>query len=95
MVHNKFVVDNRKGGFDVHNLNGGGLLYLLDTGKPTQHVPKQVVFTEESKTIVCGSDHGVVFVFGRKQTEPPQVLKHAEGSLIQAIAVCVSSCSDT
>jgi hypothetical protein len=86
-VHNQFVVDNGKGGFDVHNLDSGGLLYSLDTGKPIQRVPKRALFAEESKTIVCGSDHGAVYIFGHKQSEPLQVLKHAEGGLVQAIAV--------
>jgi hypothetical protein len=51
---NQFVVDNGKGGFDVHDLDSGNLLQSLFTKKPTQHVPKGVVIAEESKTIVCG-----------------------------------------
>ncbi len=55
------------------------------TAKPISRVPRQVVFTEESRVVVGGSDHGAVYVFGRKSGTVLQILKHAAKGLVQTV----------
>jgi hypothetical protein len=87
---NQFMVDNGKTSLDVHNLDGSSsFLQTLSTSKLTWSLPKQVVFAEELKTIVCGSDHGAVYVFSHRQSQPVQVLQHVERELIQTVTVSV------
>lgn len=81
------MVDNGKGGFDLHHLDSGVYIRTLFTRKPTRRVPKQAVFAEVSKGVVCGSDHGSIYVFGRKGSEPLQILQHAADALVQTVTV--------
>ncbi len=55
------------------------------TMKPVSRVPRQVVFTEESRVVVGGSDHGVVYVFGCKSGGMLQILRHAPKGLVQTV----------
>lgn len=49
---------------------------------------KKAVFGERGRVIVCGSDHGLVYLFSPEETNPVQVLKHGEESeLIQTVEV--------
>lgn len=72
-------------------------LYSPTRTAPTRHfeVPtsrkfvKQGVFGENGKVAVCGSDHGVAYLFALKGGKPFQTLRHGrKGDLIQAVDVC-------
>ena len=77
MVMKQFIVNNATNGFDIHCLNTGMYIHILDTGKPIRHVLKQVAFVEESKIIVTGSDHSAVYIFDDNRHKS-QVLQHSE-----------------
>lgn len=80
-------MDNATDGFDVYHLESGNFIRNLPTGSPTKRFPKQVAFGEDSKVIVGGSDHGVVYVFDRKTGVLLDHLHHAKGGMVQAVAV--------
>lgn len=85
---NQFVMDNAIDGFDLRQLDNGAYVRTFPTGVPIKTVPKQVLFGEESRIVVGGSDHGAVYVFDRKTGTPLDVLRHADKGLVQTIAVC-------
>jgi outer membrane protein assembly factor BamB len=76
----------------LHKLNDGTYLRNFPTGEPNQYVNKQVVFAEDSKVVVGGSDHGVVYVFDRDTGVSLDRLCHASGGLVQTVAVSDSGC---
>lgn len=57
------------------------------TRKPAVPRPKQVAYGEDGKVVVAGSDHGVVYVFGKKDASTLDRLMHPEGGLVQALTV--------
>ncbi|KAF7339056.1 WD40 repeat-like protein [Mycena venus] len=68
------TVDNRRTAVCIDDIDFGAVLYRLDDHQrvKTFHVPnedkrpRQVRFVDDSKTIVIGSDHGVIYVFDRR-----------------------------
>jgi hypothetical protein len=49
---------------------------------------KDGVFAEESTVVICGSDHGKIYVFSTASPDPVQVIKQANGKVeIQTVAV--------
>jgi len=40
-----------------------------------------VAYGETGQAIICGSNHGKVYVFG-KSTDEPEILVHAEGKVL-------------
>ena len=85
------VIDNVRTGFDLWDLSNDTHLQTFPTGKPTRYLPRKVAFAEGGKTIICGSDHGLVFVFDRQTGAPLDVLQHATGNLSQTVAVSTTS----
>jgi glucose dehydrogenase len=41
-----------------------------------------VLFGEDGKVVVGGSDHGSIYVFDRRTGEQLQALKHADGTVL-------------
>jgi hypothetical protein len=80
-------VDNVADGFDLHQLDNGTYVRTFFTGTAQKTYPKQVVFGEEAKVVVGGSDHGAIYVFDRRTGEQLQVLRHAEKGMVQTITV--------
>ncbi|PPQ82202.1 hypothetical protein CVT26_009573 [Gymnopilus dilepis] len=79
------LVDNMRNGFD---------LYPHNRNHPSRHFPvpatkmyvKAGVFGERGTIAVCGSDHGMVYVFGLADSKPKQTLLHGSGTdLVQVI----------
>ena len=50
-------------------------------------MPKQVVFCEDHKAVVGGSDHGHVYVFDRRSGQTLDKLPHDDKGMVQTIAV--------
>ena len=81
------VLDNIRSGYDLWDLTKDEFVQTFPTGKPDRHLPRQVVFADKSKTVVGGSDHGVVYVFDRKTGAPLDVLHQGQRGLVQTVAV--------
>lgn len=80
----------------IDNMNNGFDLYLSNRTTPTKtftvathrRFVKGGVFAELGKAVVCGSDHGKVYVFGIDNGKPWQILKHGNAEqMIQAVEV--------
>lgn len=84
-----FVVDNATDGFTLYRLENEGEdpIRTFTTAVPIVSVPKQVAFGEEGKMVAGGSDNGSVYVFDRKTGKLLDTLHHADGGLVQTIAV--------
>jgi hypothetical protein len=80
-------MDNIVDGYDMHQLDNTTYIRTLLTRGYRIGVPKQVVFGEDYKVVVGGSDHGAIYVFDRRTGEKLQTLKHAEGGLVQTVTV--------
>ncbi|KAG1843965.1 hypothetical protein F4604DRAFT_1547576, partial [Suillus subluteus] len=82
-----FIVDNATDGFTLYRLEGDGEpVRMFATGLPSMSVPKQVVFREEGKVVVGGSDHGLVYIFDQKTGQTLETLHHADTGLVQTIS---------
>lgn len=86
---NLVAIDNVGDGFSLHRADTVECLRNFPTGTPTRRVCKQVVFGEDGKVIIGGSDHGSVYIFDRKTGTPIEVLRHALKGLVQAVAVSI------
>jgi hypothetical protein len=84
-----FVVDNATDGFTMYRLEDEGEepVRTFTTAVPSMLVPKQVAFGEEGRVVAGGSDNGLVYIFDRKAGELLETLRHANGGLVQTIAV--------
>jgi len=76
-------------GFNLHKLDNGAYVRNFPTRTPKQHMIKQVALTEDSKVVVGGSDHGVVYVFDRETGSTLNTLHHADGGLVQTVTVSI------
>lgn len=88
-------MDNAVDGFDLYQLESNTFIRNFPTGVPIQRFPKQVLFGENSKVIIGGSDHGQVYVFDRKSGSLLDTLHHAKHGLVQTIAVSSEFEDDT
>ena len=83
----QFVVDNATDGFSLYDLETADFIRKYATGIPKRTYPKQVTFGEESRVVVGGSDHGVIYVFDRKSGRLLDVLGHAKDRLVLTVGV--------
>ncbi|KAJ7238889.1 WD40-repeat-containing domain protein [Mycena rebaudengoi] len=60
--------------------------FSIPVTKPAPRV-RQVALTDDCKTIVSGSDHGVVYVFDRTHETPAAVLRVKDAEWVQTVAV--------
>ncbi|TDL19963.1 WD40 repeat-like protein [Rickenella mellea] len=87
---NEFVVDSIANGFDLHHLDNGVWKRNYPTGKPERTRPKQVVFGEDGRIVVGGSDHGTVYVFDSQTASPLYILEH-RGRMVQTLTVSLTA----
>lgn len=86
-VYGNILVDNMTNGFDLYNPSrtAPSKSFVVPT---TKMFAKKGVFGEKGHTVVTGSDHGKVYVFGVSNTESMQRLEHgSESVMIQAVEV--------
>lgn len=81
------MVDTVANGFSLYQFENSVWKRDFPTGTPIRRLPKQVAFGEDSKVVVGGSDHGVVYVFDRKTASPLQILRHGDDEMVQTLAV--------
>ena len=80
------LIDNMTNGFDLYSATRTTPLrsFYIETSR--KYV-KKGVFGEKGSIVICGSDHGKVYVFGTNKGETLQTLKHGKGGLIQTVEV--------
>ena len=82
-----FLIDNMSNGFDLYLPNRGAPSHTFKVENKKKFV-KNGVFGEAGKVAVCGSDHGVVYVFGLSKKDLLHVLKPRNGGkMIQTVEV--------
>ncbi|KAJ6484907.1 WD40-repeat-containing domain protein [Mycena sanguinolenta] len=69
-------IDTRRATVCIDDIHSGGIIYRLDDHQRVKALavpfttqekrPRQVRFVDDSKVIVIGSDHGVVYIFDRR-----------------------------
>lgn len=73
------VIDNLTEGFDIYHTNRMAAVRRLSV--PPQRrgfFARGLAFGEAAMAIVCGSDHGKVYIFGKSSNESENLV-HAEG----------------
>jgi hypothetical protein len=81
------LIENLSKGFDLYDLPRSSPSYTFAI-PTTKRCIKAGVFAEESSVVVCGSDHGKVYVFSTASPIPLQILKQAGGlTAIQTLDV--------
>jgi len=74
-------------GFDLYSANRPAPVRTFPVRSARKYV-KCGVFAEGGRAIVCGSDHGKVYVFSIADTKPKQELLHGNrNQMIQTVAV--------
>lgn len=76
-------------GFDLYPL---GSTTPMETFQipVSKRMIKSTAFTENGKGVVCGSDHGKIYIYASKNAQPAHILKVAgKTDPIQAVAVGV------
>ena len=81
------VIDNVGCGFDLYKMDSGTFVRGLVTREPSKTYPKAVTFADNSRAIVGGSDHGLIYIFERKTGKLIQSLRHAKNGGVQTVAV--------
>jgi hypothetical protein len=81
------LVDNLSKGFDLYELPRSSPSYSFAVPNKKKCV-KDGAFAEKASAIVCGTDHGQVYVFSTASSTPMQILRAAGKTVeIQAIGV--------
>ena len=73
--------------FILIEVPSGQILQRLPTGKRVKRLARQGVFAENSNHIICGSDHGIAYVFGRESGMQIGRLNHGKPLIIQHLHV--------
>ncbi|KAJ7437531.1 WD40-repeat-containing domain protein [Mycena latifolia] len=90
------AVDTRRGAVCIDDTESGAILYRLDDHqriktfpipRTKEKRPRQVRFVDDSKAIVIGSDHGIVYIFDRCNAEIIDKLMLKGEDWVQTIAV--------
>ncbi|KJA24988.1 hypothetical protein HYPSUDRAFT_53484 [Hypholoma sublateritium FD-334 SS-4] len=80
-----YLVDNMADGFDLYPPNRTSAIQKFKVATSRKYV-KQAVFAEKGKLAVCGSDHGLAYIFDINLSCIPQRLNHGKGDeLIQTV----------
>ena len=82
----KAVVDNTEDGFSIVGLSTASLILALPA-RVSRRVPKQVVWADNYKAVVGGSDHGKVYVYDAETARVMGALHHDKDGLVQTVAV--------
>jgi hypothetical protein len=83
------VVDNVGTGFNIYKMDSGILVRTLETGRAKKTFPKGVAFADNSRAVVGGSDHGLVYIFERKSGQVLKTLRHSKSGGVETISVCL------
>ena len=81
------IVDNVGNGFDLYKLDRGEFIRTFVTKDPRKTYPKGVCFASDSRIVIAGSDHGLVYIFERKSGRCLDTLKHTNEGGVQTITV--------
>ncbi|KIM34831.1 hypothetical protein M413DRAFT_32993 [Hebeloma cylindrosporum] len=82
------VVDNLSDGMDLYNLDTAEYMETFLTRRTSANVfPKSVAFANQSRAVVGGSDHGIVYIFDRKSGHVIHSLKYAKKGGVETLAV--------
>lgn len=74
-------------GFDLYPPNRTSAILTFKVPARKKYV-KQAVFAEKGRLVVCGSDHGLAYIFDINLSGIPQRLSHGKGDeLIQTVEV--------
>lgn len=85
------LVDNLATGFDLYDFPRSSPSFTFRVPMAKRSI-KSAVFAEQASVVICGSDHGKIYIFSTGSSEPMQVIKHGGGTTeIQALRV--SDCS--
>lgn len=76
-----------KDGFSLFNLDDVSYIRGYQTGNVVIRRPKEAVFAEDGKVLVCGTDHGTAYIFDKKREVILDRLFYEKDGLIQALAV--------
>ena len=82
------LVDNLSKGFDLYNLPRSSPSYTFAVPNKKSCV-KDGIFAEKASAIVCGTDHGKVYVFSTATSDPIQILI-AAGKTVEVQVIGVS-----
>jgi len=81
------LVDNMADGFDLYSANRLAPIRSFPV-RSTKKFIKSGVFAEGGRAVVCGSDHGKVYVFAIADVQPKQELVHGHRKqMIQTVLV--------
>ena len=81
------LVDNLSKGFDLYNLPRSSPSYTFAVPNKKKCV-KDGAFAEKASAIVCGTDHGRIYVFSTASSVPTQILTVTGKTVeVQAIGV--------
>jgi hypothetical protein len=75
------LLDNLTNGFDLYNMTRTSPLRSFDIPTSRKYV-KTGVFAERACAVVCGSDHGSVYVFRTNSQDILQTLRHDGGAFM-------------
>ena len=91
-VTGNILIDNMMDGFDLYHANRSSPSRSFKIESSKKFV-RNGVFGEKGKVVVCGSDHGKVYVFAMAETDSPvQVLRHGTHTqMIQTVEVCLAN----
>jgi len=84
------VVDNVSDGMDIYNLDTAKHIATFLIPKTSADVfPTTVAFAGQSRVVVGGSDHGIVYIFDRKTAHVIRSLRYAKKGGVETLAVSV------
>jgi len=87
MSSGQVLIDNMRNGFNLYPPNRMTPIRTFKINTRRRFV-RNGVFAEMGKVVVCGSDHGSVYVFGIDDGKPRQILTHGgTGQMVQAVEV--------
>ncbi|PPQ97562.1 hypothetical protein CVT26_002347 [Gymnopilus dilepis] len=88
------AIDNMTNGFDLYPPNRIHAVRTFSV-ENTKKVVKKSAFGEAGNVLICGSDHGMVYVYSCADgTVPLQTLKHGTRSQLIQVLEAVATCDD-
>lgn len=83
----QLLIENLSKGFDLYDLPRSSPSYTFAI-PTTKRCIKAGVFAEDSSIVVCGSDHGRIYIFSTASPIPLQIIRQGGSSTaIQALDV--------
>jgi hypothetical protein len=73
----------------LHNADSGHYICSYKVPRHGKVLPVEAAFIEHGTEVVCGSDHGLIYVFNKVSGHVVDQLRHEESGLNQVIAVSV------